>query len=60
MNLIKKDQTLTHLTRSRSNLKKRVRLLEVLRRAETGPMIDEKDFEAKLVASTAEDLIEKY
>lgn len=41
-------------------MRNRGRLLEVLKRAEKGPMIDEKDFEAKLIASTVKDLIEKY
>jgi methylamine---corrinoid protein Co-methyltransferase len=38
----------------------RGRLLEVLKRAETGPMIDEKDFERKLVAQTAKRLVKDY
>ena len=33
-------------------MRHRGRLIEVLRRAENGPMIDEKDFEAKLITST--------
>ncbi len=41
-------------------MKHRGRLLDVLRRAETGPMIDEKDFEAKLIAPTIKRLVEKY
>ena len=38
----------------------RGRLLEVLKRAETGPMIEEKDFERKLVAPTARRLVKEY
>jgi methylamine--corrinoid protein Co-methyltransferase len=38
----------------------RGRLLEVLKRAETGPMITEQDFERKLVAPTARRLVEEY
>lgn len=38
----------------------RGRLLEVLHRAETGPIIDEKEFEAKLITSTIKRLIDKY
>jgi methylamine---corrinoid protein Co-methyltransferase len=41
-------------------MKHRGRLLEVLRRAETGPMIDEKDFEGKLITTTVKRLIDKY
>jgi methylamine--corrinoid protein Co-methyltransferase len=41
-------------------LKHRGRLLEVLRRAETGPIIDEKDFEGKLIAPTVKRLIKEY
>ena len=38
----------------------RGRLLDVLHRAETGPIIDEKEFEAKLIRSTIKNLISKY
>jgi hypothetical protein len=41
-------------------MKHRGRLLEVLRRAENGPMIDEKDFERNLITPTVKRLIEKY
>jgi len=41
-------------------LKHRGRLSEVLRRAETGPLIDEKDFEGRLITSTVKRLIKKY
>lgn len=41
-------------------MKHRGRLLEVLRRAESGPLIDEKDFEGKLITSTIKRLVEKY
>jgi methylamine--corrinoid protein Co-methyltransferase len=41
-------------------MKHRGRLLEVLRRAETGPIIDEKDFEGRLITSTVKRLIEEY
>jgi methylamine--corrinoid protein Co-methyltransferase len=41
-------------------MKNRGRLLEVLIRAETGPIIEEKDFEAKLITSTVKRLINKY
>ncbi|GAH01986.1 unnamed protein product, partial [marine sediment metagenome] len=41
-------------------MKHRGRLLEVLRRAETGPIIDEKDFEGKLIAPTVKRLIKEY
>jgi methylamine--corrinoid protein Co-methyltransferase len=41
-------------------LKHRGRLSEVLRRAETGPIIDEKDFEGRLITSTVKRLIKKY
>jgi methylamine--corrinoid protein Co-methyltransferase len=41
-------------------MRNRGRLLEVLYRAETGPIIDEKDFEAKLITSTVKRLISKY
>jgi methylamine---corrinoid protein Co-methyltransferase len=36
------------------------RLLEMLDRAEQGPMIEEKEFEGGLVAGTAKKLVEKY
>jgi methylamine--corrinoid protein Co-methyltransferase len=38
----------------------RGRLLEVLNKAETGPIIDEKEFEAKLITQTIKKLIKKY
>jgi len=38
----------------------RGRLLEVLNKAETGPIIDEKEFEAKLITQTIRKLIKKY
>ena len=41
-------------------MKHRGRLLEVLRRAETGPIIDEKDFEGRLITSTVKRLIKEY
>jgi len=41
-------------------MKNRGRLLDILHRAETGPIIDEKDFEAKLITSTVKKLIKKY
>lgn len=41
-------------------MKHRGRLLEVLRRAETGPLIDEKDFEGRLITSTVKRLIKEY
>ncbi len=41
-------------------MRNRGRLVEVLYRAETGPIIDEKDFEAKLIRSTVKRLISKY
>jgi methylamine--corrinoid protein Co-methyltransferase len=41
-------------------MKHRGRVREVLRRAETGPMIGERDFEAKLITSKIKQLIDKY
>ena len=41
-------------------MRNRGRLLEVMYRAETGPIIDEKEFEAKLITSTVKKLISKY
>lgn len=41
-------------------MKHRGRLLEVLHRAETGPLIDEKAFERQLVAQTSKRLINEY
>ncbi len=41
-------------------MRHRGRLIEVLKRAEEGPIIDEKDFEAKLIRSTIKRLVEKY
>jgi len=38
----------------------RGRLIEVLLKAETGPIIDEKEFEAKLITETIAKLINKY
>jgi methylamine--corrinoid protein Co-methyltransferase len=38
----------------------RGRLIEVLHRAETGPIIDEKEFEARLITETIAKLIKKY
>jgi methylamine---corrinoid protein Co-methyltransferase len=41
-------------------MRHRGRLLEVLHRAETGPMIEEADFSKKLVAPTIKRLVKKY
>jgi len=41
-------------------MRHRARLLEVLHRAETGPIIEEADFERRLVAPTIKRLVEKY
>ena len=41
-------------------MKHRGRLLEVLKRAENGPMIDEKDFERTLITPTVKRLVDKY
>jgi methylamine--corrinoid protein Co-methyltransferase len=41
-------------------MKNRGRLIEILYRAESGPIIDEKEFEAKLIRSTVKRLISKY
>ena len=41
-------------------MKHRSRLVEVLHRAETGPIIDEAEFERKLVAPTIKSLLKKY
>ncbi len=41
-------------------MRHRGRLIEILRRAEEGPIIDEKEFEAKLIRSTVKRLVEKY
>ena len=41
-------------------MKHRSRLVEVLHRAETGPMMEEADFERKLVAPVIKDLCKKY
>ncbi|NQS91740.1 MAG: monomethylamine:corrinoid methyltransferase [Chloroflexi bacterium] len=41
-------------------MKNRGRLLEILHKAETGPIIDEKDFEGKLIRETIKKLIKKY
>ena len=38
-------------------MKHRGRLPEILRRAETGPLIEEKSFEAQLIRSTVQRLI---
>jgi methylamine---corrinoid protein Co-methyltransferase len=41
-------------------MKHRGRLPEILRRAETGPLIEEKEFEAQLIRSTVQRLIKDY
>jgi hypothetical protein len=41
-------------------MKQHPRLFEVLQRSETGPIMDEADFERKLVGPTIKRLIEKY
>jgi methylamine--corrinoid protein Co-methyltransferase len=41
-------------------MRHRGRLVEVLHRAETGPLMEEEDFERTLVAPTIKSLIEKY
>src|SRR4030067_2533078 len=41
-------------------MKHRSRLVEVLHRAETGPIMEEADFERKLVAPTLKNLLKKY
>jgi len=41
-------------------MRNRGRLLEVMYRAETGPIIEETDFEAKLITSTVKKLTSKY
>ncbi len=41
-------------------MKHRGRLPEILRRAETGPLIEEKSFEAQLIRSTVQRLIKEY
>ena len=41
-------------------LRHRSRLIEVLHRAETGPIMEEADFERKLVAPTIKRLVKKY
>jgi methylamine--corrinoid protein Co-methyltransferase len=41
-------------------LKQHPRLIEVLQRSENGPIIDEADFERKLVGPTIKSLVEKY
>lgn len=41
-------------------MKHRGRLLEVLRRAENGPLIEEKDFERNLITPTVKRLVDKY
>ena len=38
----------------------RARIIEVLHRAETGPIMDEEDFERNLVAPTVKKLVEQY
>lgn len=38
----------------------RAQLVEVLYRAETGPIMEEADFERKLVAPTIKDAVQKY
>ena len=41
-------------------LRHRSRLIEVLHRAETGPIMEETDFERQLVAPTIQRLVKKY
>jgi len=41
-------------------VKHRGRLAEILRRAETGPLIEEKGFEAQLIRSTVKRLVDEY
>ncbi len=41
-------------------MKQHPRLIEVLQRSENGPIIDEADFERKLVGPTIKSLVEKY
>ena len=41
-------------------MRHRSRLVEVLYRAETGPIIDEADFERRLVAPTMKRLVKQY
>ncbi|NQS91961.1 MAG: monomethylamine:corrinoid methyltransferase [Chloroflexi bacterium] len=41
-------------------MKQHPRLIEVLQRAETGPIMDEADFERKLVGPTVKKLVKKY
>src|SRR3990172_164721 len=41
-------------------MRHRGRLLEVLHRAETGPMIEEREFEATLIAPTTKRLVREY
>ena len=41
-------------------LRHRSRLIEVLHRAETGPIMEETDFERQLVAPTIKRLVKKY
>jgi methylamine--corrinoid protein Co-methyltransferase len=58
---ITEDVRKSNLSRKRrSSMKNRGRLVEILRRAENGPLIDEKDFEAKLIASKVKELLKKY
>lgn len=38
----------------------RARIVEVLHRAETGPLMEEEDFERKLIAPTVKELVKKY
>jgi methylamine---corrinoid protein Co-methyltransferase len=44
----------------RDFMKHRGRLPEILRRAETGPIIEEKEFEAQLIRSTVKRLVKDY
>jgi methylamine---corrinoid protein Co-methyltransferase len=41
-------------------MRHRSRLVDILHRAETGPMIEEKDFERKLIAPTVKRVVEEY
>lgn len=41
-------------------MKNRNRLLEVLKRAETGPMIEEKKFDLEIVTKTIREIVKKY
>ena len=41
-------------------MRHRPRLIDVLQRAETGPLVDEADFERKLIAPAIKRLVDKY